>query len=262
MTKPLITVVLNEEFGRVAGDAVIDEALSRLRTAPERAITIIPPTGNTPTPVYNYWAERTGEMSGLTKLWDSIRFQQLDERVGENAFRDAVLDLAEKLSIPENRLMVIDGKAADIKAEEERYRSLVAANPADIICLGMGAHDGHIAFNQPYSALDSVTRLVDLSDATQSQQQAYGDGASADQGLTQGLHELLFTNPNASIFGWVTGANKAGKLAEAMNGKIDIANPFSTLRLAEGRLHIIADQEAASGLIQGHENYDLEFAVQ
>ena len=55
---------------------------------------------------------------------------------------------------------VPDGLAKDVQAECDRYNQLIKDNPIDLQVLGIG-QNGHIAFNEPGTPLDSVTHEVD-----------------------------------------------------------------------------------------------------
>lgn len=264
--KPLITVCPSADFARVAAINLVASITEKLQQGRDQ-ITWVPPTGNTPAPVYDYLAKNmTNQFVSeagnptLTNLWRCVNIQQLDERVNESAFADDVRNLAKRLKVPKQRLSLINGMADDLTLEVARYSEIVSTNPADIICLGLGAHDGHIAFNQPGSVLGSETRLVDLTDDTQNQQSAYGDGASASQGITQGMYDLLIRNRDAKMFLWATGENKAEMLGRAMNANnwsIDV--PANMCRVKGSKLHVICDEAAARDLEENHPNYDLGF---
>jgi len=51
------------------------------------------------------------------------------------------------------------------QAEIERYEAILAKYPIDLQILGIG-ENGHIAFNEPGTALDSVTHKVELTQST------------------------------------------------------------------------------------------------
>lgn len=264
--RPLITVCPREDFARVAAINLVASITEKLNQGRDQ-ITWVPPTGNTPAPVYDYLAKHmmnqfVSEAGNptLTNLWRCVNIQQLDERAHETAFADDIRNLAKRLKIPKQRISLINGAADDLNAEVARYSQIVFANPADIICLGLGAHDGHIAFNQPGSVLGSETRLVDLTDETQNQQNAYGDGAAASQGITQGMYDLLIRNRHAKMFLWASGEDKAEMLGRAMNAdnwSIDV--PANMCRIKGAKLHVICDEDAARDLEENHPNYDLGF---
>lgn len=249
------------DFARTAAHHLIVSAQALLNADPHKIVTLTLPTGNTPKPVYdvltqslvNHRLRSTGE-----RMWDRVRLLQLDERVGETVYADSMRELASGLLIPETRLLLIDGKAEDPEAEALRHRAVVRDNPPDIMALGIGGHDGHIAFNQPGSARDSLTRIVNLSAGTQGQQSAYGDGATATQGLTMGIAEITAC---PDIILWSTGAGKSKVLGEALNGPITEDIPASLCRTGTGILTIVSDEPAASCLTEDHDDYKLALAA-
>ncbi len=81
--------------------------------------------------------------------------------------------------LPFHSLNYIDGNADDIGAECRRYARLLAKNPIDIACLGIG-ENGHLAFNDPHIAdFDDplMVKMVWLD--TASRQQQVNDGCFA-----------------------------------------------------------------------------------
>jgi len=84
--------------------------------------------------------------------WSRINAFHMDEYLGlpsdapqsfGNFLRAAIFD---KVRFKTVHLM--NGLAVDPQAECERYAALLAANPTDILCLGIG-ENGHLAFNDP-----------------------------------------------------------------------------------------------------------------
>ena len=66
---------------------------------------------------------------------------------------------------PEN-VNILNGNAPDLMAECEEYeRKIVAAGGIDLFIGGVG-EDGHLAFNEPYSSLQSRTRVKTLTEDT------------------------------------------------------------------------------------------------
>ena len=67
------------------------------------------------------------------------------------------------VDVPRENINILDGNAADLKAECDNYeKRIVAAGGIDLIHGGVG-EDGHLAFNEPYSSLQSRTRVMDLT---------------------------------------------------------------------------------------------------
>src|SRR5699024_391010 len=61
--------------------------------------------------------------------------------------------------------LVPDGCASDLEKECAEYEKFADEHPIDMMFLGIG-QNGHIAFNEPGTSFDSVTRVVELTDQT------------------------------------------------------------------------------------------------
>ena len=71
--------------------------------------------------------------------------------------------LFDHIDIPRANIHILDGNAPDLKAECDQYeKSIAAAGGVDLFLGGVG-EDGHLAFNEPYSSLQSRTRVMTLT---------------------------------------------------------------------------------------------------
>ncbi len=85
------------------------------------------------------------------------------------------------------------GDAKDLEAETSRYEQLIKEQgPVDIQILGIG-ENGHIGFNEPGTAKDSVTRVVDLTESTIQANSRYFDNEEdvPKQAISMGLSTIL-----------------------------------------------------------------------
>lgn len=142
----------------------------------------------------------------------------------------------------------LNGNAADIEAECNRYGRLLAGNPPDIICLGIG-ENGHIAFNDPHVAdfLDPrPVRCVTLDDICRMQQVHDGCFATLDDVPKQALTLTIPTLVRARYhFCMVPALAKAQAVLNTITGKIDPGCPASALRLC-ANVNLYLDQQSAS----------------
>jgi glucosamine-6-phosphate deaminase len=84
----------------------------------------------------------------------------------------------------------------------------------DLIILGIG-HNGHIAFNEPGSMDDSITRVVDLAEQTMvSNFGGVGQAGYPTQAITLGLKAILSAR---HILMLATGSGKRGIIQRAFN---------------------------------------------
>ena len=123
----------------------------------------------------------------------------------------------------------INGNAADIQAECERYCALLRETPIDIVCLGIG-ENGHIGFNEPASKLDNKTHLTALTESTIEANSRFF--ASADEvprhALTMGVGTIL---KSKKIIIAISGNKKLNAFHKMLEGQIDTSSPATLLNL-------------------------------
>ena len=123
-------------------------------------------TGSTPIETYAELIRmyKAGELS-----FRNVVTFNMDEYVGlpvehpesYHSFMDKYL--FNHIDIPRKNIHLLDGNAPDLKAECEAYEAaIVAAGGIDLFLGGVG-EDGHLAFNEPYSSLQSRTRVMTLT---------------------------------------------------------------------------------------------------
>ena len=169
--------------------------------------------------------------------WSRVNAFHMDEYIGlsdthsasfRHFLRKAIFD-----RFPFKSVNLIDGSAEDISAELARYTELMNSHPADICILGVG-ENGHIAFNDPWTADfndPAVIKAVDLDERCRMQQVHDGCFATLDDVPT---HALTLTVPAlmhaAQVFCVVPAATKARAVRDTLLGDIRTACPASILR--------------------------------
>ena len=125
------------------------------------------------------------------------------------------------------------GDAPDVDEECERYGKLLAENPVDIVCLGIG-ENGHIAFNDPHVAFfddPEVIKLVELDQVCRQQQVNDGCFATLDDVPT---HAYTLTIPTLVRAPWlfctVPAPTKAEAVKNTVLGEVSERCPASILR--------------------------------
>jgi glucosamine-6-phosphate deaminase len=120
-------------------------------------------------------------------------------------------------------------------------REIENAGGIDLLILGIGTN-GHIAFNEPGSAFDSRTRVVELADSTIEPLRAvFAEDELPRQGITMGIATILSARRIVLL---ASGADKAAALSAALRGPLAVECPASALRLHPD-VTVIADQDAA-----------------
>jgi glucosamine-6-phosphate deaminase len=111
----------------------------------------------------------------------------------------------------------------DVAASCAALDSRLAAGGLAACVLGLGP-DGHVAMNQPNSAVDSPTRLAEIAPANLAR---LGDVAPATHALTLGIATVLSAE---SVILVVDGPGKADALARVESGPEGPDSPASWLR--------------------------------
>ena len=175
--------------------------------------------------------------------WARVNAFHMDEYVGldkdapqgfGNFLRRAIFEIA-----PFKTVNCIDSTATDPEAEAERYGALLAANPTDIVVMGIG-ENGHIAFNDPPVANfkdERIVKPVELDQICRNQQVNDGCFKSIDEVPT---HALTLTVPTLVKAPWlfciVPAPTKANAVYNTVNGKIGEACPATILRTQENAI--------------------------
>ncbi|MEZ2388104.1 glucosamine-6-phosphate deaminase [bacterium RCC_150] len=208
-------------------------------------------TGSSPIPVYAALAEHQLDMS-------PVRAFALDEYVGllaghRQSYAEVIRrEVTERLGLDPALVSVPNGQArAPHRAAAEYDAAIRDAGGIDLQILGIG-HNGHIAFNEPGSALDSRTRVEVLTERTRRANARYFSSQEdvPQRCITQGLGTILEAGQLLMV---VTGEDKAQVLSAALHGPVSVQCPASVLQL-HPHVTVVADEAAALhlGAAQGH----------
>ncbi|MGB7296009.1 MAG: glucosamine-6-phosphate deaminase [Candidatus Aminicenantales bacterium] len=140
----------------------------------------------------------------------------------------------------------LDGRTTDIEEHCRAYEEKIkGAGGIDVQILGIGKN-GHIAFNEPGSALASRTRLKILTRETVEANRPFfkDEGDVPRFCLTMGIGTILETK---MILLLASGKDKAEIVARAIEGPVTAALPASALQF-HPRAKFILDEAAAAEL--------------
>ena len=230
-----------DELGEAAANAV----LARLHAAnrPQGLPVLGVATGSSPLPLYQALARRQDELPQL-------RAFALDEYLGlpaghPQSYAEVVRrEVVEPLGLDGANVAVPDGGAADPEHAGAEYdAAITAAGGVDVQILGIGSN-GHLAFNEPGSALDSRTRVVQLTESTREANARFFSSLDdvPTHALTQGLGTIFEAR---SLVLLAVGRSKAQAVAAALQGPVTPKVPASILQLHPDVTVLLADGAGA-----------------
>jgi len=222
------------------------------------------PTGSSPLLIYREFIKlnREGKIS-----FANVHTFNMDEYAGlppdhpqsyhcfmmENLFKHIDIDLA--------NTHLLNGMAKDPLEECKRYEEAIAEKGGIELFLGGMGGDGHIAFNEPGSSLQSRTRIKTLTPETKLANARFfgGDPAKVPStALTVGVGTVMDAREVLII---ASGKNKARALRAVVEDGISHMWTLSCLQMHH-RAIIVCDEDATDELRVGTVRYfkDLENA--
>lgn len=184
--------------------------------------------------------------------WDRINAFHMDEYVALDAaapqgfgnfLRDHIFNKAGFKSVH-----FLNGNAANLQQECEKYEALLINNPTDVVCMGIGENT-HIAFNDPHIADFKDQKLVKVVDLDQAcRQQQVNDGCFNDLSEVP-AYALTLTVPALFkakyAFCVVPGEKKAQAVYHTLKDEISERYPSTILRNHPDAI-LFLDKDSAS----------------
>lgn len=189
-------------------------------------------TGSTPLGLY---AEMIKDHKENGTSYKDVKTLNLDEYAGLDVTSDQSYvyfmreNLFKHIDIDINNTHIENGKAADRELECENYNKLIEELPRDLQILGIGSN-GHIAFNEPGTAFDSETHIVDLTESTIKDNSRLFERIEdvPRRAFTMGLKNIMHAK---KIVVLASGANKAKAVYGMLKGPVTESLPASVLQL-------------------------------
>uniref|UniRef100_A0A6B2LFM7 Glucosamine-6-phosphate isomerase n=1 Tax=Arcella intermedia TaxID=1963864 RepID=A0A6B2LFM7_9EUKA len=238
-----------------SADEVAEEAASQISTQiqsnPHTVLGLA--TGSTPTLTYSKLVQQH-RASPQQLSFSGVTTFNLDEYWGLAGDHDQSYryfmnqNLLEHVDIKLWNTHVLNGKAANPHLECKAFETkILASGGVDLWLLGIGPN-GHIAFNEPGSSVDSRTRLVALSEETiaaNSDGRFFKNAADVPRcALSAGIGTIREARKVVLL---ATGSKKADAVAAALEGPFSSNCPASYLQDHPNCVFII-DKEAAQKL--------------
>ncbi|ART79084.1 glucosamine-6-phosphate deaminase [Oceanisphaera avium] len=224
----------------------IAERITRFAPTAERPFILGLPTGSTPLATYKELITlyQAGEVS-----FEHVITFNMDEYIGleedhPQSYRSFMFEnFFNHINILPEHIHIPNGNATDLLAECEQYEATIRQYGGIHLFMGGVGSNGHIAFNEPYSAFDSRTRITTLTEVTRQDNSRFFDKGLDETpytALSIGIGTLLDAE---EVLLLVTGAHKAQALQAAVEGEISPLWPISSLRLHKHSL-IVCDAPA------------------
>ena len=208
------------------------------------------PTGSSPVGMYAELvrAYKAGEVS-----FKNVVTFNMDEYVGlpenhpESYHSFMAKNLFDHIDCPKENIHILNGNAPDLKTECEHYEEMIReAGGVDLFLGGIGP-DGHIAFNEPGSSLNSHTRGKTLTRDTIIANSRFFDNDESKvptHALTVGVGTVMEAR---EVMILVNGHHKAEALKAAVEGGVSQRWTISALQMHEHGI-IVCDEAAVDRL--------------
>ena len=218
------------------------------------------PTGSSPLGVYKQLIELNKK--GVVSFKNIITFN-MDEYVGlpqdheQSYYTFMWSNFFSHIDIPAENVNILNGNAEDLEAECAAYEAKIKeVGEIDLFMGGIGP-DGHIAFNEPASSLQSRTRQKTLTTDTMIANSRFFDNdvnKVPKTALTVGVGTVLDAKEVVII---VNGHNKARALRHAVEEPINHMWTISALQMHPKGI-IVCDYDACAELKVGTYKYFMD----
>ena len=156
-------------------------------------------------------------------------------------------NLFDKVDVPAGNIHILNGNAPDLAKECEDYeKAIVAAGGTDLFLGGVG-EDGHLAFNEPFSSLNSRTRVMTLTQDTLEVNSRFFDNdvnKVPKQAMSVGVATVCGAK---EVLVLAFGGKKAKAVKDAIEGPVSHYVTLSALQLHENGV-VVLDEPAAGEL--------------
>lgn len=235
----------------------IMQRINAFAPSKEKPFVLGLPTGSSPVGIYREFiaANKAGKIS-----FSKVVTYNMDEYVGlpaehPQSYRKFMQDnLFDHVDIVPANTHVLNGMAADPAAECRSYEAAIKAAGGIELFLGGIGNNGHIAFNEPGSSLNSRTRVVTLTSDTRKVNARFFDGDVSKvpaQALSVGIGTVMDAREVVII---VSGRQKARAIQASVEGGMSQSCPLSCLQNHPEAI-IVCDDEAAEELKFGTVRY-------
>jgi glucosamine-6-phosphate deaminase len=245
-----------EDACRWAADYII-RRINAFAPNMDRPFVLGLPTGSSPLGIYKkliaeYKQKKVSFSNVITFNMDE--YIGLDENHPQSYKRFMKDNFFSSVDIKSENTHIPNGIASDPEAECIAYEKAIKAAGGIELFLGGIGNNGHIAFNEPGSSLESRTRLVTLNAETKASNARFFDGAQEKvppKAFSVGIGTIMDAREVLII---ASGRQKARALQIAVEGALSHWCPLSCLQMHPSAI-IVCDEEAAEELKYGTVRY-------
>ena len=238
-----------EKLSEWAAAYVVDK-INKFNPTAEHPFVLGLPTGSSPIGMYQNLVKAYKE--GLVSFKNVITFN-MDEYVGlkeshpESYHSFMAKNLFNHIDCPKENIHILNGNAEDLAAECAHYEDMIVkAGGIDLFMGGIG-EDGHIAFNEPFSSLNSRTRVKTLTtDTIIVNSRFFGGDVNAvpKQALTVGVGTIMDAG---EVMILALGHKKAVAVQHAVEGQYNHVWTVSALQIHPHGI-LVCDEPAVGEL--------------
>ena len=235
----------------------IASKISRFNPSKEHPFVLGLPTGSTPLGTYRELIRLHKE--GKVSFKNVVTFN-MDEYVGipedhpESYHSFMYQNFFNHIDILPENINILNGNAGDLEAECQRYEDKIKSYGGIHLFMGGIGPDGHIAFNEPGSSLNSRTRMKNLTTDTIIANSRFFENdinKVPKTALTVGVGTVMDAQ---EVLILVNGHNKARALYHAIEGSVNHIWTVSILQTHPKGI-IVCDDAATDELKVGTVNY-------
>lgn len=248
-------LIIQDDYGKMSEWAAryIARKIGLAKPTSEKPFVLGLPTGSSPLGVYKELIalHRAGKVS-----FKHVVTFNMDEYVGighdhpQSYYTFMWQNFFSHIDIQPQNANILNGSAADIKAECAAYEQKIkSAGGIDLFLGGIGP-DGHLAFNEPGSSLSSRTRDKELNyDTIVANSRFFGNDVNQvpRKALTVGVGTVMDAKEVLII---VNGHGKARALKHAVEEGVNHMWTISALQLHQKGM-IVCDEQATYELKVG-----------
>ncbi len=225
--------------------------------APDKPFVLGLPTGSSPVGTYKELVQLYKD--GNVSFKNVITFN-MDEYVGlpkdhpESYYSFMWKNLFSHVDISEENINILNGNAKDLEIECAEYEDKIKQVGGIRLFLGGIGPDGHIAFNEPGSSLQSLTRVKTLTyDTIVANSRFFNNDVNKVPNLALTVGVKTVTDAQEVVL-VVNGHNKARALQMIIENGVNHMWTASVLQLHPKAI-IVCDDEATVELRVGTANY-------